>query len=191
MAEPRNPPLPPKKPTEAALHEAALAYLARYAASEAGVIRVLDRRVGNWARSVPEIDPEEVAVCRAIVRKVAARLVQVGLINDTEFAALRARSLTRAGRSRRAVAAHLGAKGIDSDIVQAALPQDAEAELAACVVLVRKRRLGPYRRPEREPDRMRELAVLARAGFSHHVAARALDMDAEAAEDLVIKLRSA
>jgi regulatory protein len=190
MVHRKQPPPAPKKPTEASLHEAALAYLARYAATQAGVIRVLDRRVANWARSVPEIEPQELASLRVMVRREAARLVQVGLINDAEFAASRARSLTRAGRSRRAVSAHLGAKGIDSDIVQTALPDDPDAEFAACVVLVRKRRLGPYRNPDREPDRMRELAVLARAGFSHSIAARALDLDAEAAEDLIIQLRS-
>src|SRR5215218_4105656 len=37
-------------PTEAALHQAALAHLARFAASEAGLRRVLERRVDRWAR---------------------------------------------------------------------------------------------------------------------------------------------
>ncbi len=181
------PPLP--KPTEASLHEAALAYLARYAATQATMIRVLDRRVSKWSRSVPDLEAEEISAVRAIARHVAARLVKSGLIDDTQFATMRARSLTRAGRSRRAVQAHLSAKGVGGDIVQEVLPQDSEAELAACVVLVRKRRLGAFRNPEREPDRMRELAVLARAGFSHNVASQALGLDAEAAEDLVIRLR--
>jgi regulatory protein len=191
MAQPRTLPPPPPKPTAASLHEAALAYLARYAATQAGVVRVLDRRVAKWVRAEVDVEPEVVAGLRAMVRKVAVRLVEVGLVNDAEFAASRARSLTRAGRSRRAVAAHLGARGIDGEVMQAALPQEPEDELAACVVLVRKRRLGAYRRPEKAEDRMRELAVLARAGFSHSVASQALEMDAEAAEDLIIKLRQA
>ncbi len=190
MADRKQPPPAPKKPNTASLHEAALAYLARYAATQAGVIRVLDRRVANWARVTEGVEPEDIAALRALVRQEAARLVQVGLVNDAEFAASRARSLTRAGRSRRAVSAHLGAKGVGAEIVQSALPDDPDAEFAACVVLVRKRRLGPYRNPEREADRMRELAVLARAGFSHNVAARALELDAEAAEDLIIALRA-
>jgi regulatory protein len=180
---------PSPAPNEATLHEAALSYLARYAASQAGLIRVLDRRVARWARGVAEVEPETMAACRAAVRRVAARLVQSGVIDDAAFAAGRARSLARAGRSRRAVAAHLGARGIAGALVDAVLPETPGDELAACVVLVRKRRFGPFRAPEREADRMRELGVLARAGFSHDVAARALDMDAEAAEDLVIRLR--
>ena len=37
-------------PGPAQLHEAALRHLARFAATEAGLIRVLDRRVQRWAR---------------------------------------------------------------------------------------------------------------------------------------------
>ena len=37
-------------PTRAKLHEAALAHLAKFSATEAGLIRVLDRRIARWAR---------------------------------------------------------------------------------------------------------------------------------------------
>lgn len=173
MAEPRI----PAEPTEARLHEAALAYLARYASSKANVIRVLDRRVARWARAVACEEPERIAAHRAAVRRVANRLEAAGLIDDVAFAELRARSLRRAGRSGRAVAAHLGARGIDSETRAAVVPSDPAAELIAALILTRRRKLGPFRDPECDADRLRELGILARAGFSQHIARTALAMD--------------
>ena len=176
------------KPDDASLHEVALRYLARYSASRVGVTRVLDRRVARWAREAAA-EAEQVAELRDAVRRVVARLEQSGLINDALYAASRARSLTRAGRSRRAVAAHLGARGIGGSVAAEALPQSEEDELAACLILVRRRRLGAFASEGREADRMKALGVLARAGFSQAVAQRALDMDIDEAEARVIRLR--
>jgi len=176
-------------PTQTKLHEAALAHLARYGTTRVGLIRVLDRRVDRWARAVGDAEPEVIAECRRAARAVAAKLVELGLVDDSAFAASRARSLTRAGRSQRAVAAHLGARGVDGEIVRAALPQDPEMELAACLALTKRRRIGAFRRPDAEPNEPRELGMLARAGFGHDVASRALEMAAEEAEDIVIRLK--
>jgi regulatory protein len=187
-AMPETKPIPPA-PNDASLHEAALAYLARYAASRAGVIRVLDRRVARWARQFPEAGDEVFAQCRAAVRRVAARLEQAGLIDDAQFAAVRARSLTRAGKSRRAVAAHLGARGIGGEVLDDVAPQDEAAEFAACLILARKRRIGPFRPEGKAEDKMRELGVLARAGFAQSIAQRALQTGQDEAEAAIIGLR--
>lgn len=183
-------------PDAAALQEAALEYLARYASTEAGVRRVLERRIDRWARrAAAEFDGEiiaaQAAAARAVARDVAARLVAVGAVNDTAYAENRARNLLRAGRSRRAAAAHLAAKGVDPATARSVLPEDAQSELAAAVVLARKRRIGPFRRgaaPD-EAGRRRELGVLARAGFPQSVARQALAMDPDDAEAMVIQLR--
>jgi regulatory protein len=180
-------------PDAAELHDAALAYLARYAATEAGLRRVLDRRVDRWARQAadPEAVAAQVAAARAAVRTVVARLAAAGAVNDAAFAESRARSLARSGRSRRAAAAHLAAKGVDAATARQALPEDDGTELAAALVLARKRRIGPFRLTT-APDvngRRRELAVLARAGFSQATARQALDMDTERAEQMINQLR--
>ena len=184
-------------PDAATLHDAALAHLARYATTEAGLRRVLERRVERWARIASsggadrETVADQAAVARNLVRAVVTRLVAAAAVNDVTFAQSRSRSLTRAGRSRRAVVAHLAAKGVDSAAARAVLPEDAETELAAALVLARRRRIGPFRQDDaKEPaQRLRELAILARAGFPQDVARRALSMDHAAAEALVIQLR--
>ena len=184
-------------PDAAALHDAALTYLARYAATEAGLRRVLQRRVDRWARQARSLGGDadtiahQVAAAQTAVREVVARLVAAGAVNDVAYAEARARSLMRAGRSHRAAAAHLAAKGVDAATARAALPGDHTSELAAALVLARKRRIGPFRTGEApdEAGRRRELGVLARAGFPQDVARQALAMEPDQAETLVNRLR--
>ena len=184
---------PASPPNEASLREAALAYLARYAATEAGLRRVLDRRVERWARTRDraEIDAE-LDQARNAVRAVVARLAAAGVVDNAAFAAARARSLTRAGRSRMAVTAYLLAKGVDAETARAVVPHDEQAELAAAVALTAKRRLGPFRAaaPDDATSR-RELGVLARAGFPQSLAVRALGLDRAEAEAMLRRLRQA
>jgi regulatory protein len=177
-------------PDDGSLYQAALAYLARYAATEAGLRRVLDRRIDRWARGVAEREDvaEQVAAARQAARTVVARLAAAGAISDTAFAESRARSLVHAGRSRRAAVAQLTAKGVNADLAQAVLPEDADTEFASALVLTRKRRIGPFRTAG-QADRQREIGVLARAGFPRSVAERALDADPETAEEAIRRFR--
>ncbi len=164
-------------PTRAALHDAALAHLARFSTTETGLVRVLDRRIERWARRAAAEGVETQALvpaARGEARAVARALAASGIVNDAAFAAARAARLARAGRSRRAVSAHLAAKGVPAEIAEAALPSPAD-ELAQAVAYARRRRFGPFRMEPADPERARrELAALARAGFPAGVAMRAL-----------------
>jgi regulatory protein len=183
-------------PTAARLREAALAHLARFAATEVALRRVLQRRVDRWARAAEaEGQPREAiaaaaAAARAAAAEVAAAMVQAGAVDDAAFAASRARRLARAGRSGRAIAAHLAAKGVDAATAAAAIPDGEEAELDAALAFCRRRRIGPFARTAEDADRRRKaLAALARGGFAHAVARRALSMDAAEAEDRLLAAR--
>lgn len=179
---PARPPGP--APDRHALHDAALRHLTRYAATEAGLVRVLDRRIARWARDA-DAAAEDVAASRAAAREVARALAGSGAVDDAAFAAARTRRLLRAGRSRRAVAAHLIGKGVDKATAAASMPDDA-AEFLAAVAFMRRRRIGPF---AAAPDPARELGALARAGFPRDVAERALGLDAEEAERLLLALK--
>lgn len=183
------------RPTEASLHEAALAHLARFAATRAGLLRVLSNRIARWARTAELAEDERagaVAAARAAAEAVVARLAAAGAVDDAAFATARARRLARAGRSAQAIAAHLAAKGAGGaadDAIGSALP-DPEAELAAALIAARKRRIGPFAPPDMPPEvRRKALAVLARAGFSRAAAEAALAMDAEEAEARIAAFR--
>ncbi|GAB0112708.1 RecX family transcriptional regulator [Acidisoma sp. C75] len=190
---------------EAALREAALAYVARYGGTEASLARVLARRINAWSRARMDEggDAGEIASAAAKARAAAARvvsdLVRLGAVNDAAFAEARARRLRRSGRSRRAVLAHLAARGIAGERAGAAVPEDARAELAAALAFARRRRAGPFAAAGAEGGsqdndreeaaaaeaRRRILMAFARAGFSAETTRRALAYERAEAEALL------
>ncbi|WP_025885241.1 regulatory protein RecX [Asaia prunellae] len=196
-------------PTAASLRETALRHLARFAATEQGLAQVLERAVMRWARKAAgqggESDQIEAQAraSRGEISGIIADMRRLGALDDAAFARSRSLSLTRSGRSRRAVAASLLQKGIGAEVLGEALEEALghrhddsahERELAAALVLARKRRLGPFRRDdadEHTPElHQRALAVFARAGFGRDVAERALALDLMEAEDRVMALKS-
>ncbi len=206
MAQAPKPAGPP--PGRAQLHEAALRHLARFATTESGLVRVLERSVQRWGRRA-EAEGQEVAAARAAAyaetRVVARALVEAGLVDDAVFATARAARLVRSGRSRRGVEAHLVGRGVGSELAHSVLPGP-EQELSAAVAYARRRRLGPFRVPGRADEdeaalggfgqgggetRSRELGALARAGFPRDVAHRALDLSPAEAEALLLALKRA
>lgn len=180
-----------------------MAHLARYSATEIGLVRVLDRRIQRWAsRAATFGDPpdrvaELAASARVAARTVAKALVASGVVDDAAYAEARARSLTRSGRSRRVIGAHLAQRGIDPDLAAASLPDDADTELAAALTQARRRRIGPFGEQDPPSDdplaesriRNRALGALARAGFSRDVAERALSMERDEADRLILHLK--
>jgi regulatory protein len=155
--------------------------------------RTLERRITTWARRAEREGQNaddvalQAAASRSEIDSILSRLGEVGLVNDVAFAEARARGLSRSGRSRRAIHAHLTSKGVEPETVRAALPSDPDDELDAALALAKKRRLGPYaregsERPKDAKGRLRELAVFGRAGFERGTAERALRMDREDAE---------
>ncbi|KXV18439.1 regulatory protein RecX [Gluconobacter oxydans] len=199
-------PAPPPVPDAASLREAALTHLARFATTEQGLRQVLDRRLRRWGvrasrAGLPNEDIEStIAALRPAIDGIVASMTDLGAVDDAGYARNRAVSLTRTGRSRRAVEAHLANKGVDQDTTREALNESLgersnssaqDAELAAALVLARKRRLGPFHRPDREEeDPLKALGVFARNGFSRDVAQSVLDMDSDEAEDRIIAFRS-
>ena len=182
---------PPSLPTENLLHNAALTHLARYGATQAGLLRVLDRRIARWAASEAG-DAERAGEARAAARRIVAQLAQSGAVNDAAFAGARSLSLRRAGKSARAIGAHLSARGVPGEVAAGLPPLSGQDELAAAAIHMRKRRAGPFRiAAERPETARREIASLARAGFGHKVAAAALRLSTEEAEKLIIAYRAA
>lgn len=157
--------------------------MARFAATEAGLARVLARRVERWGR-LQEGEAEQTADAmrraKAEIPGVLQRLKELGALNDEAFAASRAKRLTREGKSRRATLAHLAAKGVKAP----ALPDDPDRELAAACAYLRRRRAGPF--GPAPADKI--LAAMARGGFSQATARRALALDRETAEEFINSL---
>lgn len=157
---------PPKAPDAAYLERAALYYLERFAASSASLEQVLRRKIMRRCKArgeSPEPYYENIA-------PLIARYVESGLLDDKRYAQAKVASMRRKGTSARMINAKLAAKGINRDITAAQLEADEVSELEAAQNLVRRKKLGQD--PERKD---KDLATLARAGFSYGVAKQALE----------------
>jgi regulatory protein len=171
----------PKPATPERLERAALAYLERFASSAESLRRVLMRRIDRSAR----FHGTDRAQGAAWVEALIERYRRSGLIDDRAYAEAAARSLRRRGGSARMVRMKLAAKGVDAGTVGAALDAAAEgdpdSELSAARAYARRRRLGPFGPAAgRKERRMRDLAALARAGFSYDMARKVVDGTEEA-----------
>jgi regulatory protein len=153
------------------LQRAAMHYLERYAAPAEQLRRVLQRKIAASCRH-HEQDP---ALFIEMRDQVVARCVASGLVDDARFAEARAASLRRKGQSGRAVAAKLAAKGVPRELAARSSEAGEAAERAAARIAARRKRLGPWRRPDRPFDRQKEIAALARAGFAPALARLVID----------------
>ncbi len=190
-----------KPPDEAALREAALMHLARFAATEAALLRVLRRRVQRWAvqARAEALDAETIAEQRGAALAAAAdvvrRLAAAGAVDDAAFAASRAARLSRSGRSRHAIAVHLAARGVDAETTDKAIAASRIDEFGAAILFARRRRAGPFRPSASPPtsattdERQADLAAFARAGFSRAIALRVLALGTDEATDAIERLR--
>lgn len=164
---------PPTKISASYLENAALHYLERYSSSRANLRRVLmrkvDRSLAHWGGERED--------CAQLVDAAIAKLARLGYLDDGAYAETKVRSLQRKGASRRLIAVHLGAKGVEAETIETALaPLDGDAELAAALTLARRRRLGPFRPADKRAEfRLKDMAALGRAGFGWEIVRQVIE----------------
>ncbi len=169
-----------KPPTEERLTKSALHYLDRYATSAANLRAVLERRVLKACRGL-DLDPEDFA---GMIDAVLEKCLRAGLVDDRAFAEMKAASLRRRGGSQRTIEAKLTAKGVDRETIRTALTNDEHTDDEAALVFARRRRLGPFRKPEtRQARREKDLAAMCRAGFSFSLAQKVIDAEDDSQDD--------
>jgi regulatory protein len=165
----------PAKVTAASLNNIALHYLERFASSAANLRRVLMRRVRRAAIHHGSDPAEGAALVEALIR----RFEQSGLLDDQLYAAAKAASLQRRGGSRRVISGRLAQQGVATKLIAETLQELAaepgSGDLAAACAFIRRRRLGAYRSAtSRAGTPEKDMAALARAGFSFEIARRVL-----------------
>lgn len=147
----------PKPPLDAAgLEQLALAYVGRFATTQARLAAYLARKVRErgWegAASAP-------------IAPLVARLAGLGYVDDRAFATARGAALGRRGYGARRVSLALRAAGIgEEDAADANAAAHADAWDAA-LRFAQRRRLGPFAAAEMDrPAREKALAAMLRAG---------------------------
>ena len=165
----------PARPLDpAGLEAIAVRYVERFQTTEARLLRLLQQKVRHrgWEEGLPPPDPEQ----------VAARMVELGYVNDSLFAESRTRGLARRGMGAGRVKQTLAAYGVGGDIVDEALA--GHDGWAAALDFARRKRLGPFgvRGEDWPKQRAKQLAAIVRAGHRFDVARRLVD--AETADEL-------
>ncbi|MFP4097906.1 MAG: regulatory protein RecX [Alphaproteobacteria bacterium] len=171
---------PPKKITERYLHNAGLYYLERFSASKAHFIKVMVRKV---KRSCEFHKDQDLDSCKKMVLSLADKFENCGLLNDTQYADALAASLRRKGLSSCAIRAKMRCKGVSNTLAVSTLEKidtcqhdtQENAEFSAALVLAKRRKIGPFFAGENQ-NLQKSLGILARAGFTYHIAQRVLHM---------------
>lgn len=157
-----------KKITYQSLYNAALFYLQRYEASAQMVRRVLQRKI---MRLPPE---EEKKDYTPWIQQVLEALKNLNYINDRRYAENQGRLMALSGKSARFIEQKLIQQGVDKEIIQKVLELSDEmgTEEERAFAFVHKKHLVLTRE-----NYQKNLAKLARAGFSYEVASHVLQSE--------------
>lgn len=181
---------PPKRVSPSYLKNVAMHYLEQRSSSRANLRRLLVRRV---TLSLAEHGGERDELL-GWVDALLDELERMHLLDDATYAAQRVRSLSRMGNGSRKIRAKLAEKGVPAPLVDAALVhvQDSgpSLDMVAACRFARSRKLGPYRRDaetvQDRDERQKQLAKLARAGFSYEIAIRVIDCESRDIIDEIV-----
>lgn len=166
----------PKQITEKRLYNITLFYLSKYEASAEKVKQMLKRRLDKATLAGAEIPAES----DIWINNVIAKMESLGYINDERFAENQVRILTRQGKSAKFITGKLLQAGISAEVIRALLDETEQSDTERALTWLKHRRRGPYRtNPPQTPEELRlirqkDLAALARAGFSYQTATEAL-----------------
>ncbi len=168
-------PRPPKKITESYLANSGLYYLQRFPASTAQFRRVMMRKISKSLKHHEE--PEENKALE-MLDAVTDKFIEYGYLNDPAYAKGLVKSLRNRGTSQAKISAKLREKGIQGDLLNQALHVEnpREEDLKSALIYLKKKRRGIFTLRDKENAHEKDLAALARQGFSYDVANTALNM---------------
>jgi regulatory protein len=156
------------------LRELAVAYVARFATTGAKLERYLARKLRErgWDG---EGEPD--------VAGLAARLSELGYIDDGAYAQAKTGSLLRRGYGPRRIAQALTEAGVAQEVRKDLASGEGAARRAA-LALARKRRFGPFgAAPPDRAVREKQLAAMLRAGHTLDSAREMVDAKSEQAAE--------
>jgi regulatory protein len=159
----------PRPLTQARLEELALAYVARFATTQAKLRGYLQRKLRERGFEGEDEAP---------VEELVGRYVELGYVDDAAWARTKAGSLLRRGYGARRVGETLGQAGVAEELRGAVRPGEG-AQRAAALVLARRRRFGPFAVQASEDPKLRDkqIAAMLRAGHPLDIARRIVESE--------------
>ena len=158
---------------EKRLYNIALYYLERFDASAGKLKEVFMRRLYKAKINGDQISPTIMAEMARVIEK----LKKQGYLNDDRYLENQVRLLQEGGKSVRFIMQKLHTAGLPENAVREAIEKADISDDVQVRKIVQKRKMG-FLRGEKQADFFqKDLAALARMGFSLDVAKRALQGD--------------
>lgn len=146
------------------MRQLALHYVGKYATTQAKLSGYLARKIRE--RGWDGDRPSDIAA-------LTDQFVELGYINDAQFAEARSRSFVRRGYGERRLNEDLRASGIgDADAIPAKAHME-ESAFTAAEKFARRKRIGPFAVNSAPPEkRQKQLHAFMRAGHDFAIARR-------------------
>ena len=156
------------------LRNKALHYLGRYASTEYRLKQVLVKFIKKKWPKIPINDSLD------HIQETVNWCKECKFLNDAEYAFMKVKSGRAKGYSTKQIKKRLALAGLSTELVESAFNEaenTVEAEFQAALTLAKKKRIGPYATsPISDPkERMRQMARLARAGYSYKICKNVFD----------------
>ncbi len=169
--------------TRERLQRAALHYLQRFPSSVRHFRSIMERKIKRAHAECPGEESDYAEWLQSVERMC----LDAGLLNDEVLAKAIARSLNRRGSAMRHIRQRLRQKGFESECIDDCIREldqsvaestGVQTDLYAALRYAKRRRFGPFsREPLDWKIRQKQMASLARRGFSYAVARQVVEMD--------------
>lgn len=170
--------LPPKRISQTYLHNSGLYYLQRYSSSVENFRRVFKRKIIKSCSFHTDQNPEE---CLELLEGIIENFVRSNLLNDETYAYGKISSLRRIGQSKQSVVQKMQMKGINSELIDQTLQkidgQNENSEFDAALIFAKRKKIGPFASANKEVHHTKQLAMMARAGFSYDISTKILKLN--------------
>ena len=152
-----------KRLTEKRILNITLFYLSQYESSTEKVRSLLKRRLRRMAMQGEEIPPEANEWIETAIQKATS----LSYLDDMRYAENQVHNLVGQGKSEHFIVMKLSQAGIDPKTIRQLIEATETTEEERARHFAQRKRLGPYRDKNREAYREKDMAALARAGFSY------------------------
>lgn len=173
-----------KKITASYLENAGAYYLERFSASISQFRRVMERKITLSCRDHPEQNKDD---CLTLLDGVITKFENLGYLNDRLYTQMLVNSLNNRGLSTTRMMMTLRQKGVPPDLIEEMMPERSRDDnKLAALRWAKKKRLGAYATRERENEKQKGLASLARAGFEYDISNWVMSLTRDEADDLIM-----
>lgn len=158
-------PAPPLDPAK--LERLALRYVERFATTRGRLADYLRRKIRERGWEGAPADPDA----------LAARMSELGYVDDRAFAEARAGAMARRGLGARRITDALRHARVGAEDMEALAPEIDERGPEAAVAFAKRKRFGPFASARADRELFaRHLAAMARAGHGYDLSRRILEL---------------